>query len=221
MFEVGLIRVITLDDPNQLTIHGNVIESLYPGIAVESACIPNQPEGIHSAELCREAVPKIVELACAKFAHKDMILVSCADDPGVEEIKAALLGMPVTGGGECAVAAALRYGSNIGVLGIIDQAPKAYRRILEGRLVGNYRPDGVFSTLDLQTTEGYAACLETAKKMAADGCDVIALGCTGLATIGIAAELERVSGLPVVDPVVAMGAFASLEAARKKVRTSL
>ncbi len=221
MFEVGLIRVITLDDSKQLNIHGRLIEALYPNIAVESACIPNQPEGIHSFEMCREAVPKIVELACEKFAHKDMILVSCADDPALEEIRAALPGMPVTGGGECTVAAALRYGQNIGVLGIIDQAPKAYRRILEGRLVGNYRPEGVHSTLDLQTEKGYEACIATACKMAEDGCDVIALGCTGLATIGIAAELERVSGLPVVDPVVAMGAFVSLEAARAMRRSEL
>ncbi|WP_251177829.1 aspartate/glutamate racemase family protein [Adlercreutzia agrestimuris] len=220
MFEVGLIRVITLDDPKQLNMHGKVIEQLYPDIAVESACIPNQPEGIHSAELCREAIPKIVELACERFAHKDMILVSCADDPAVEEIKAALPGMPVTGGGECCVATALRYGQNIGVLGIIDQAPKAYRRILEGRLVGNYRPEGVHSTLDLQTDQGYEACIETARRMAADGCDVIALGCTGLATVGIASELEQVSGLPVIDPVVAMGAFVALEAARKTVRNT-
>ena len=49
--------------------------------------------------------------------------------------------------------------------------------------------------------------------MAEDGCDVIALGCTGLATIGIAGELQRETGLPVIDPVVALGAFAAYGAA--------
>lgn len=216
MFNVGLIRVITLDDPAALNAHGRLIETLYPGIAVESACIPEQPEGIHSPEQTVEAIPKIVELARTQFAHKDMILVSCAEDPGVEEIRAALPGMPVTGGGECAVAAALRYGERVGVLGIVDYAPKAYQRLLGTKLVGNFRPTGVHCTLDLQTPEGHAAVLETARTMADAGCEVIALGCTGLGTIGVAAELERLTGLPVIDPVVAMGAFVTLEAARRQ-----
>lgn len=216
MFNVGLIRVITLDDPEALCAHERVIESLYPGIAVESACIPDQPEGIHSPEQTAEAIPKIVELARTRFADKDMILVSCAEDPGVEEIRAALPGMPVTGGGECAVAAALRYGARVGVLGIVDYPPKAYQRLLGDRLVGNFRPEGVHCTLDLQTPEGHAAVLETARAMADASCEVIALGCTGLGTIGVASELERLTGLPVIDPVVAMGAFATLEAARQQ-----
>ena len=216
MFNVGLIRVITLDEAQGLNTHGQLIESLYPDIAVESACIPNQPEGIHSPEQTDEAIPKIVQVARECFANKDMILVSCAEDPGVEEIRAAMPGMPVTGGGECAVAAALRYGERVGVLGIVDYAPKAYRRLLGDRLVGNFRPEGVNCTLDLQTPEGHDSCVRTARAMAEAGCEVIALGCTGLGTIGIAAELERVTGLPVIDPVVAMGAFVTLEAARQQ-----
>ena len=216
MFNVGLIRVITLDEAQGLNTHGQLIESLYPDIAVESACIPNQPEGIHSPEQTDEAIPKIVQVARERFADKDMILVSCAEDPGVEEIRAAMPGMPVTGGGECAVAAALRYGERVGVLGIVDYAPKAYRRLLGDRLVGNFRPEGVNCTLDLQTPEGHDSCVRTAQTMAEAGCEVIALGCTGLGTIGIAAELERVTGIPVIDPVVAMGTFATLEAARKQ-----
>ncbi len=216
MFNVGLIRVITLDEAQGLNTHGQLIESLYPDIAVESACIPNQPEGIHSPEQTDEAIPKIVQVARERFANKDMILVSCAEDPGVEEIRAAMPGMPVTGGGECAVAAALRYGERVGVLGIVDYAPKAYRRLLGDRLVGNFRPEGVNCTLDLQTPEGHDSCVRTARAMAEAGCEVIALGCTGLGTIGIAAELERVTGLPVIDPVVAMGAFVTLEAARQQ-----
>jgi Asp/Glu/hydantoin racemase len=216
MFNVGLIRVITLDEAQGLNTHGQLIESLYPDIAVESVCIPNQPEGIHSPEQTDEAIPKIVQVARERFANKDMILVSCAEDPGVEEIRAAMPGMPVTGGGECAVAAALRYGERVGVLGIVDYAPKAYRRLLGDRLVGNFRPEGVNCTLDLQTPEGHDSCVRTAQAMAEAGCEVIALGCTGLGTIGIAAELERVTGLPVIDPVVAMGAFVTLEAARQQ-----
>ena len=213
MFEIGLIRVITLDDPEALNCHGRLVERAYPGLSVESACIPDQLEGIHSEELAQLAVPKIVELATTRFADKDMVLISCADDPGLAEVRAAMPGMPVAGAGECTVALARQAGKRVGVLGIVDYPPRAYREQLGDELVGNYRPEGVECTLDLQTEEGRAACIRTARRMAEDGCDVIALGCTGLATIGIAGELQRETGLPVIDPVVALGAFAAYGAA--------
>ena len=47
------------------------------------------------------------------------------------------------------------------------------------------------------------------------GAEVIALACTGLATIGIARELEEATGLPVIDPVLAEGRFAYFESVRR------
>ena len=48
------------------------------------------------------------------------------------------------------------------------------------------------------------------------GAEVIALGCTGLATIGIAKDLEKDLGIPVIDPVMAEGLFAYFEAVRRQ-----
>ena len=235
-FKLGLIRVITCDEPG-LGAHGRLLEAAYPFLSVESRCIPGQPEGIHSHEMELAAVPKIVDLAREAFASKDAILVSCAEDPGAPEIRAALPRTPVIGAGEAACAMALRYGRRVGVLGITDVAPKAYIRMLgeplfdengariadedttqtagNGCLIANIRPHGVHSTLDLQTSEGRTACIEGARLLRRLGSEVIALGCTGMATIGIARELEDTTGLPVVDPVLAMGAFAAFEAAKK------
>jgi allantoin racemase len=98
-FKVGLIRVLTSDDQNFIDIHGKVIMEHYPVLDIESQCIADQPEGIHSKKTFDIAVPKIVTLAKEKFSEKDMILVSCADDPGVEEIRKILPDIPVTGGG--------------------------------------------------------------------------------------------------------------------------
>ena len=123
-FRVGLIRVLTSDDPHFVDMHGQIIMDHFPGIQVESRCIPDQWEGIHSHELELIAVPKIVELA-KTFQDKDMIIVSCADDPGVAEIREALPHMSVTGGGETTVALAGKYGEKIGLLGITDYAPKS------------------------------------------------------------------------------------------------
>ena len=49
-FTVGVIRVLTSDDPEFVGMHGRFIEEHYPGIRCVSKCIPDQPEGIHSHE---------------------------------------------------------------------------------------------------------------------------------------------------------------------------
>jgi len=41
------------------------------------------------------------------------------------------------------------------------------------------------------------------------------LACTGLATIGIARELERITGIPIIDPVLSEGAVTLFECIRK------
>ena len=207
-FQVGLIRVLTSEDPEFVNMHGRQIMEAYPTVEVESRCIPDQYEGIHSKELGEIAVPKIVKLAKEAFADKDMILVSCADDPGVKEIRAALPGMRVTGGGETTVGIALGHSEKVGVLGITDYAPEAYVRILGDKMVANIRPEGVYSTLDLMTPQGRKSCMEAGLKLKEMGAGVITLGCTGLATIGIARELEETCGIPVIDPVLAEGLFA-------------
>lgn len=212
-FKIGLIRVLTCEDPEVLYAHQKQIMEKFPTLIVETKCIPDQPEGIHSPRLCAIAVPKIVETA-KSFQDVDMIIVSCADDPGVREIRKAMPGMPVTGGGETTVALALRYGEKVGVLGITDYAPDAYRRLLTGKMILE-KPKGVDSTLDLMTPEGRRQVIASGMRLKEKGVEVIALACTGLATIGAAKELEDATGLPVIDPVMAEGLFAYYESIRR------
>ena len=61
------------------------------------------------------------------------------------------------------------------------------------------KPDGVDSTLDLMTPEGRQSAVDMACKLKEQGAQVLALACTGMATIGIAKELEEATGLPVID----------------------
>jgi len=49
--------------------------------------------------------------------------------------------------------------------------------------------------------------IETTAILIEQGCEVIALGCTGLSTVGAAGFLAEQFGLPVLDPVLAMGAL--------------
>ena len=41
-FKVGLIRVLTTEDQEVLQSHGRVIMENFPGIEVETKCIPDQ-----------------------------------------------------------------------------------------------------------------------------------------------------------------------------------
>ena len=121
-FKIGLIRVLTTENEDVLLVHERLLKSIFSScLRMETKCIPDQYEGIHTPELCMIAVPKIVATA-KSFRDVDMIIVSCADDPGVEEIREALPGIPVTGGGETTLALARKYGEKIGVLGITDYA---------------------------------------------------------------------------------------------------
>lgn len=212
-FKIGLIRVLTTEDEEVLQAHGKLIMEKFPNLEVETKCIPDQWEGIHSEELGQIAIPKIVATA-KTFTDVDMLIVSCADDPGVEEIRKEIPNIPVTGGGETTVALALKYGSKIGVLSITDYPPQAYRRMIPDQMVFG-KPECVNSTLDLMTPEGRAAMLAEGQRVKDAGAQVIALACTGLATIGIAKELEEKVGIPVIDPVLAEGLFAFFESIRK------
>ncbi len=213
-FKIGLIRVLTTEDQEVLKAHGKQIMEHFPMLEVETKCIPDQYEGIHSPELGELAIPKIVAVA-KTFQDADMIIVSCADDPGVAEIRQALPGIPVTGGGETTVALALKYGEKIGVLGITDYAPQAYLRIIPDKIILG-KPEGVDSTLDLMKPEGRENVIKMGLELKEQGAQVIALACTGLATIGIAEELEKATGLPVIDPVLAEGLFAYFESIRRR-----
>ena len=97
----------------------------------------------------------------------------------------------------------------------MEEVPKPYRRMLGESLIHLGRPEHITCTLDLMTPEGREQVLLSGRKLKEKGAEVIALACTGLATIGIARELEEATGLPVIDPVLAEGLFAYFESVRR------
>jgi Asp/Glu/hydantoin racemase len=203
VYNVGLIRVVSFKDENLLNLHGKMIEKYYPMLKVTSKSIPNQPNGIYDDETEMTAVPKIIELA-KEWKGIDALIISCAGDPAVRELR-KILDIPVIGAGESTALLALRYGKVFGVLGITKDIPKAYKRILGDKIVGTCDVPSVVSTLDLMTEEGRENVIKKALELKGLGAEVIALACTGMATIGIAKEIEEACGIPVIDPVISEG----------------
>jgi len=202
---VGLIRVVTLLDENLLDAHAKVLRDRFENFDIETRCIPDQPEGIHDDETERMAVPKIVKLA-QEFERDgvDVIFISCAADPGVEECREKLK-IPVIGAGSSCAAMALAMGRRIGILGITDEAPEVMKKILKDRLICNIKPEGVNTTLDLFGEQGKENALKAVEILKQQGCDTLALGCTGMSTINIHEMIKREFDIRVVDPVIAAG----------------
>lgn len=216
-YRVGLIRVLTTEDPELLGLHGKLLEQYFPMLEVESRCIPHQPEGIHDDATMALGAPKVVALAREMWQEGfEAIVVSCAGDPGVEQARREVP-IPVVGAGESTAALSLFYGSRPAVLGITADVPAGFQRTLGPALVSSDRGDGVESVLDLMTAQGCAATSEAAKRQKAMGADVIALSCTGMSTIRIAPELERELGIPVLDPVMCEGLMVLFELLRRHV----
>lgn len=83
---------------------------------MESKCIQGFEKGLPTKQLVQKALPQILALAKG-FANKDLIVVSCADDPGVDEIRRMFPEKPVLGAGECTAALASLYGKKIAAFG--------------------------------------------------------------------------------------------------------
>jgi len=205
---VGLIRVVTLEDEELLNLHGRLLEDRF-GLQVESKCIEDQPEGIHDEATERQAIDKIVSLAeDFEGQSKDLIFISCAADPALEEARKEVK-IPVIGAGSSCASIAMAVGSRVGVIGITQTAPVAMKKILRDSFVAYLRPEGVNNTLDLLVEKNRKNVIDAAYKLKDLGCDVIALGCTGMTTIGIADHIRRQVDIPVVDPLIASGMIIS------------
>ncbi|MFE7973954.1 aspartate/glutamate racemase family protein [Streptomyces shenzhenensis] len=204
---VGIIRVLTSEDPAVVEDHGRLLHERY-GLHTVSRCIPDQPHGIHDDATHRRAEPKIVRLAQELEADGvDTIIISCAADPALDDTRAAVR-IPVIGAGSAAAAVALSLGRRIGVLGIRDETPPAVAALLGTRLAASMRPEGVHSTTELRTPEGTDAAEQAAADLVARGADTLLLACTGLTSVGVRPRLEQRLGVPVVDPVLAAGLIA-------------
>jgi len=203
--KIGLIRVISLQNSIELNNHGRLIENNYPLLSVHSECIPEQPAGIYNSRTEQIATPKILTLGrkMAKLGLK-AIIVSCANDPGVVELRKELT-IPIVGAGSASACLARTLGARVGIIGMGDTVPDVMIKILGHSLVGLEKPVRVRTTLDLYSKDTLNAAIAAAERLRQAGAQVIALACTGYSTINIASSLQKKIGLTVVDPILAAG----------------
>ncbi|MFE8048453.1 aspartate/glutamate racemase family protein [Brenneria goodwinii] len=203
---LGIIRVLTTQDRSLLDEHGRLLQQEY-GLQSISRCIPDQHNGIFDRNGEAIAVPKIIALGQSYQQEGcQAIFLSCAADPGLEQLRQAVSIPVISAGSACArIAANLRL--PVAVIGIGSQAPAPFRRLL-GEDVPYARPDGVTQTTDLLTRQGKESAFACAQKLHRDGAKVIAFSCTGLSTIALAPRIREEIGCVAIDAVSAAGMFA-------------
>lgn len=205
-FKIGVIRVVTINDEEKMSLHSRLLEKYFPVFKTVSYCIPDQYDGIHDQVTFEKALPKLISLAEQVSGDKDGLIISCAGDPAVRVLKNRL-DIPVTGAGLPTAVQSLNFGDRVGVLGIEESAPENYSLVLGDKMIAYRKPAAVTNTNDLQTETGRQSLLLAARELKESGVEVVALACTGMSTIGIAPMLERSIKLPVIDPVIAEGLY--------------
>lgn len=200
---LGIIRVLTTDDDNVLLEHGKRMWETHQ-VETITKCIKDQPNGIYDNESEMIAIPKIIALA-NEFMQRDeidAITISCAADPGLDELR-RLTDFPILGAGACGARAACLVGQRIAVIGITDHIPLTIEKGLENQF-HSYRYDPTLrKTTDLLSPDAKERLLVIAQEAIAEGADVVLFACTGFSTIRLKDYLVTHIDIPVIDLVEA------------------
>lgn len=202
---IAVLRVLTLDDQDEIARHGRVIEDCFPGVETTSDCIPGHPEGLPNPDAEQAALPDVRALGRELAAEADVLAISCALDPAVDDLRSDL-DIPVVGAGASVAAAALTRGRRVGTLSLEEGSPPAVDTVLGGHLHAAEVVAGAQTTNYLTTSEGRQSIVTAVERLAEAGCDVVAPACTGITAAGILPTAR--ADVDVIDPVVAMGAMA-------------
>jgi allantoin racemase len=209
MAKMGLIRVLSTDDPEMLNSQGRLLEAFIPDLKVISRCIEGHPKGLWNEKEERQAVPKIVRLGQDMERNEgvDVLFVSCVADPGVPELR-EVVSVSVIGAGSASAGVALSLGRPVGALSITDWILPPVAEVLGEALVGWEKPAHVQTTLDLMSEEGREEIIKAGQRLIDKGAGVILLACTGFSTVRLAPFLEDSLRVPVIDPVLSGGLIA-------------
>lgn len=191
-----------------------------PNWTMDAWEVPGGPSSIESAYEEYRSVPGAIDrLVEAERAGFDGAILGCFGDPGIEAAR-EMVAMPVIGPGEAAMLIAASLGHRFSIVTVLDSLNFLLERLAwqvgVDRKLGSVRGIGV-PVLELGRDPE-----ETFRRMVREGeaardhdrADVIIMGCMSMAFQDRQADLSRILGIPVVNPVYAavklMQAFCDL-----------
>lgn len=190
-----------------------------PGTTIDVVQIAAGPESIESEYDEALALPGILELV-QQAARDDVdgIFVSCFAEPAVHAAR-EIIDVPVFGGFEPAVHAAMGMADRVGILSILPDVVPGLRRRISAYGLSDRVPDIRVVDVPVLGVDDHAVVLgrleaEARAALGAGAAEAFVLGCTGM--LGLADQLmdrlaETHGHIPVVDPTGA--AIIALESA--------
>src|SRR5699024_7986328 len=121
----------------------------------------------------KEAIPKIIKLA-KNMEEEDRvsaIIISCAADPGINEVR-DVVSIPVVGAGECGALVAKSISNKIGVLKITDEIPDSMKSILHND-TPSVKPQNVQNVNDLYNPDHLNNSIAAVNQLLNQGVEVI------------------------------------------------
>lgn len=185
-----------------------------PDLKYEVRSLPMGPASIESEFDDHVATPwALEEIVKSEREGFEAVFVSCMRDVAVKAAR-ELVRIPVVGPSQTCMAVASTLGDKFGVVTVVkNTVPFFARKAREHGMAENLA--GVRSidvpVLDLETRkEEVADALASAsqKLVDEDNADTIIFGCTGL--VGMAREVQRRVGVPVLDPTPIAVKYAEL-----------
>lgn len=185
-----------------------------PNLKYEVRSLPMGPASIESEFDEQIATPwALEEIVKAEREGFEAVFVSCMLDVAVRAAR-ELVRIPVVGPSQTCMAVASTLGDKFGVVTVVKRAvpffiKKAREHGMAENLAGVRSIEIPVLDLDLRKEEVAGALAAESQKLIDDyNADTIILGCTGL--VGMAREVQRRVGVPVLDPTPIAVKYAEL-----------
>lgn len=175
-------------------------------VEVSVVSIEKGPASIESAYDEEIAAPWILEkVRRAEEEGFDAIIINCMGDPALSAAR-EIVKIPVIGPCQASMAIASTICDKFSIIAILKRFVSAlWRRVreygFEARVASIRSIDIPVLEIEERRGEVKSRLLAEAKKCLEDGASAIILGCTGM--VGMAAELQSILNVPVIDPAIA------------------
>jgi allantoin racemase len=186
-----------------------IIQSLAgKDVVVDITDTEHGPSSIESAYEEYLSIPETLsKVVRAEIDGYDGVILGCFGDPGIDAMR-EMVTIPVLGPGETSLHIASLLGHKFSIITVVDPVVPSLEKLvkiagIESRLA-SIRATNI-PVLDLRKdieASKKRMIEESRKAIENDKADVIILGCMSMAFMEISDEMQKILGVPVVNPAV-------------------
>ncbi|MBT5433985.1 MAG: aspartate/glutamate racemase family protein [Alphaproteobacteria bacterium] len=179
------------------------------GPQIECTTLDGAPRGIETQRHINEVILPLCDLIQREDNTSDAFIIGCFGDPGLGSARETT-SKPVFGICQAGITTALNSGEKVGILTNLEEdinVGMRYMRTLgvDARIAG-IEPIGITVTGLDDPKPSRAALCEASIRLRQKGAEVLITGCAGMTPYKN--DIEKASGLGVVDPIYAAAAMA-------------